>query len=260
MEECCHSVCRSKRIVAALLAAEGMSGTGNAFDGRNGLWEKVTGPFKLAPFPNQGGAYLTPRVQLKYWPIETNGQAAVWAALELRSKVHYSDVKTIDVFASKFTWFEIGSEPEKWDPKTRETADHSLPYIFARALVDGPIRVASFNDDAVRDASLRPLMGKIKVIPDDSIEAMLPAKTLIRVLAMSVDGNRYTAEIVNPLGHPDNPMQDRHIEEKFMTLAEPVLGPERCRNALKRWWRVSDAEDVSRLLQLLDLEATERRT
>jgi 2-methylcitrate dehydratase len=246
-------------LFAALLAAEGMTGPANVFEGRNGLWEKVTGPFELAPFPNQGGAYLTPRVQLKYWPIETNGQAAVWAALELRSKVNHSDLKAIEVFTSKFTWFEIGSEPEKWDPKTRETADHSLPYIFARALVDGPIRVASFNDDAVRDASLRPLMAKIKVIADDTIEAMLPAKTVIRVVAMTFDGRRHTVEIVNPLGHPDNPMQDRHVEEKFMALAEPVLGPERCRSALNQWWKVSEAEDVDRLLQLLDLEAPEHK-
>ena len=209
-----------------------MVGPGNAFDGRNGLWEKVTGPFELAPLPNDGGAYLTPRVQLKYWPIETNGQAAVWAALELRSKVKPSDLKEIEVFTSKFTWFEIGSEPEKWDPKTRETADHSLPYIFARALVNGPITVASFSDDAVRDPSLRPLMAKIKVIPDEAIEALLPDKTLIRVVATTLDGTRHTVEVVNPLGHPDNPMQDRHIEEKFMALAEPVLGRERCRTAL----------------------------
>jgi len=243
-------------LFAALLAAEGMAGPGNAFDGRNGLWEKVTGPFELAPFRNEGGAHLTPRVQLKYWPIESNGQAAVWAALDLRSKVKPSDVKEIDVFASKFTWFEIGSEPEKWDPKTRETADHSLPYIFARALVDGPIRVNSFNDEAVRDASLRPLMAKIKVIPDESIEALLPEKTLIRVVATTIDGTRHSVEVVNPLGHPDNPMQDQHIEEKFMVLAEPVLGRERCRAALDRWWRVRDAEDVSKLIQMLDLNAT----
>ena len=121
------------------------------------------------------------------------------------------------------------------------------------SLVDGPIRVASFNDDAVRDASLRPLMAKIKVIPDDSIEAMLPAKTLIRAVAITTDGSRHAVEIVNPLGHPDNPMQDRHVEEKFIALTGPVLGPERCRNALNQWWRVSDAEDVGQLLQLLDL-------
>jgi len=241
-------------LFAALLAAEGMSGPGSAFEGRNGLWEKVTGPFELAPFPNLGGEYLTPRVQLKYWPIETNGQAAVWAALELRSKVDPMKLEAIDVFASKFTWFEIGSEPEKWDPQTRETADHSLPYIFARALVDGPIRVSSFADEAVRDPALRPLMQKIKVLPDDAIEALLPQKTLIRVTAAANDGMQHTVEIVNPLGHPDNPMQDSHIEEKFLALAEPVLG-QRSRTALQRWWRVQDAADVGELMQLLDLRA-----
>src|SRR6266576_688128 len=219
-------------LFAALLAAEGMSGPGNAFEGRNGLWENVTGPFELARFPDQDGAYLTPRVQLKYWPIETNGQPAVWAALQLRAKTKPDEIKEIQVFTSKFTWFEIGSEPEKWDPWTRETADHSLPYIFARALVDGPIRVSSFNDEAVRDPALRPLMQKIKVIPDDAIEALLPAKVSIRGVATTSDGVCHSIEIVNPLGHPDNPMQDHHIEEKFMALAEPVLGEDRSRKAL----------------------------
>ena len=244
-------------LFAALLAAEGMTGLGNAFEGRNGLWEKVTGSFKLAPFPNRGGAYLTPRVQLKYWPIETNGQPAVWAALELRSQVDASELKEIEVFTSRFTWFEIGSEPEKWDPKTRETADHSLPYIFARTLVDGPITVGSFSDKAVQDFSLRPLMAKIKVIPDESIEALLPEKTLIRVKATSISGGSYSIDVVNPLGHPDNPMEDRHIEEKFLALAEPVIGKDRCSSLLDAWWHVHDAQDVSRLIQLLDLETPE---
>lgn len=193
---------------------------------------------------------------MKYWPIETNGQAAVWAALELRSQVKPSDLKEIEVFTSKFTWFEIGSEPEKWDPKTRETADHSLPYIFARALVNGPITVGSFSDEAVRDPSLRPIMAKIQVIPDEAIEALSPEKTLIRVVATTLDGMRHAVEVVNPLGHPDNPMQDQHIEEKFITLAEPALGQERCRTALERWWGVQDGGDISKLIQMLDINAT----
>ena len=241
-------------LFAALLAAEGMSGPGSAFEGRNGLWEKVTGPFDLTPFPDQGGVYLTPRVQLKYWPIETNGQAAVWAALELRAKTKADELREIEVFTSKFTWFEIGSEPEKWDPKTRETADHSLPYIFARALVDGPIFVSSFNDEAVRDPALRPLMQKIKVIPDDAIEALLPAKVLIRVVATTQDGGQHTVEVENPLGHPDNPMQDHHIEEKFMALAEPALGKDRSRTALESWWRVKDAQHIGALMNLVDIQ------
>ena len=239
-------------LFAALLAAEGMSGPGSAFEGRNGLWEKVTGPFELAAFPNRGGVPLTPRVQLKFWPIETNGQAAVWAALELRERLRIEDVEQIEVLCSKFTWFEIGSEPEKWDPQTRETADHSLPYIFARVLVDGPIRVSSFNDELVRDPALRPLMQKIRVIADDAIEAMSPQKTVLRAIAVTKNGNRRSVEIVNPLGHPDNPMQDSHIEEKFLALAEPVLGA-RARAALQSWWKIQDASDVGALVRLLDL-------
>jgi 2-methylcitrate dehydratase len=99
-------------------------------------------------------------------------------------------------------------------------------------------------------------MAKIKVIPDEAIEALLPEKTLIRVVATALDGTRHAVEVVNPLGHPDNPMQDQHIEEKFIRLAEPVLARERCRAALDRWWGVHDAENVSRLIQLLDIEAT----
>jgi 2-methylcitrate dehydratase PrpD len=96
-------------------------------------------------------------------------------------------------------------------------------------------------------------MTKIKVIPDESIEALLPEKTLIRVIATTLDGTRHAVEVVNPLGHPDNPMQDQHIEEKFIALVEPVLGRGRCRTVLARWWRVRDAEEVSGLIQLLEI-------
>ena len=95
-------------------------------------------------------------------------------------------------------------------------------------------------------------MQKIKVISDHAIEALLPQKTLIRVIATERNGARHSVEIVNPLGHPDNPMQDSHVEEKFLGLAEPILG-QRSRTALRRWWRVQDAEDVGELIQLFDL-------
>jgi 2-methylcitrate dehydratase len=237
----------------ALLAAEGMEGPANAFEGRNGLWDKITGPFEIEPFPNQGGKYLTPRVQLKYWPIETNGQPAVWAALELREKVQPKDLKSIEVLVSKFTHFEIGSEPEKWDPQTHETADHSLPYIFARTLVDGPLRVSSFADDKVLDPTLRPLMNKIQVVVDDDIEAQSKERVILRARATTNAGILHEVEVVNPLGHPDNPMQDKDIDAKFLALAEPVLGKDRSQAALVGWWKVADGDDVGSLVQLLAL-------
>lgn len=240
-------------VFAAQLAAEGMEGVGNAFEGRKGLFENITGPFELAPFPDSGGDFMILQVLLKYWPLETNGQPVVWAALALRDKVRPAEIDAIEVFCDEFTRFEIGSEPAKWDPRTRETADHSLPYIFARALVDGPITVASFADALVRDPALRPLMAKITVTADAAIEAMLPETMALRVVARTKGGAAHEVEIVNPLGHPGNPMTDADIEAKFRALAEPVIGPPRCRAALDAWWRVRDAGDLRPLVALLDL-------
>ena len=78
--------------------------------------------------------YLTPRVGIKYWPVENSAQRAVWAALKLREAVPAAAIAEIDIATARPIWREIGSEPAKWDPKTRETADHSLAlHLRARA-------------------------------------------------------------------------------------------------------------------------------
>ncbi len=240
-------------LFAACLAAEGMAGPGHAFEGRAGLFDNITGPFTLVDFPTEGGPSLTPRVQLKYWPIETNGQPVVWAALELRKVLAAPDIKAVEVFANKFTWFEIGSEPEKWDPQTRETADHSLPFIFARAFMDGPITTRSFTEDKVRDPALRPLMSKLTVTVDDALEAMLP-RMVLRVTVTAVNGAQHSVEVVDPLGHPDNPMQDKDIGQKFSAMAEPILGGQRCRSVLGALWQFREASEVATLFSMLDLK------
>lgn len=238
-------------VFAATLAAEGMIGPGNAFEGRAGLFDNVTGPFEIAPFPTDGGEFQITRTLLKYWPLETNGQPMVWAALELRDKIKPEDIETVDIRCDEFTRFEIGSEPEKWDPQTRETADHSLPYIFARTMVDGPLTVASFDEKPVRDPALRPLLSKITVTTDPEIEARLP-DMVIRAIVRTRDGASHEVEVVNPLGHPDNPMQDSDVEQKFRMQAEPALGAEKTNAALNAWWGLRDAEDVAPLIQMLD--------
>ena len=98
-------------------------------------------------------------------------------------------------------------------------------------------------------------MAKIKVIPDDAIEALLPEKVLLRVVATTDEGTRHRCEVVNPLGHPDNPMQDRDIEEKFRSLAEPVLGAARSRAAWEAWRGIASSPDIAALMNLLDVQS-----
>jgi 2-methylcitrate dehydratase PrpD len=75
------------------------------------------------------------------------------------------------------------------------------------------------------------------------------------VVATTDNGTRHTCEVVNPLGHPDNPMQDRDIEEKFTSLAEPVLGTERSRAAWEGWRGIAASPDVGSLMNLLDVQS-----
>jgi len=240
---------------ATLLAAGGMTGPDRPFEGKHGLWDLITGPFEITPFGGRGGKFRTSEVQLKYWPVEYNAQLVVWAALELRSKVNWRDLTDIDIGTYTFAYSEIGSDPEKWDPKTRETADHSLAYIFAKTLVEGTINADSFEEAAVRDPSLRPLMAKIRVRIDEEVDANYPAHVSMKVEATTTDGKRYILEPRDPLGHNKKPMQDKDIRTKFLGVAEPVLGPARASRALERWWDLQHVSDISGALALLNIKA-----
>lgn len=248
--------CRNA-VFATLLAAEGMTGPEAAFEGRHGLWEQITGSFQLEPFPDHGGDWKLPLIRLKYWPVEYNAQAGVWAALNLRQELPAEAIARIDIATYWSAWHEIGSEAEKWDPRTRETADHSLPYIFARALVDGTITTAAFGPAAYGDPCLRPLMAKIAVREDAAIEARYPAEIVMRVEATGLDGSHHTVEITDPRGDNRNPMNDAEIDAKFRSLAAPILGEARSDAALAAWRCIETASDLQPALDLLVPEATE---
>ncbi len=242
-------------LFGALLAGEGMTGPDRPFEGHHGLWEQITGPFELPAFGGRGGDFRIPVVQMKYWPVEYNAQAAVWAALELRSMVGWTDLAEIDIATYAFAWSEIGSGPERWDPKTRETADHSLPYIFARTLVDGTIGPASFEEAAYLDPSLRPLMAKIRVRKDDAIQALYPENVILRLQATTAGGGRFPIEIRNPVGHNHNPMKDEDVREKFLRAANPVLGLDRAAAALETWWNIREPRDFPGAFGLLEMNS-----
>jgi 2-methylcitrate dehydratase len=244
-------------IFAALLAAEGMTGPDRPFEGKHGLWDLITGPFTIEALPSEGGPYRTPDVQLKAWPVEYNAQLPVWAALELRSKADWRELAHIDIGTYTFAYTEIGSEPEKWDPKTRETADHSLPYIFAKVLVDGTIGVAAFEEAAYRDAGIRPLMNKIHLRIDEEIDSLYPGVVAMKVRATTNQGRVIELLPRDPLGHTNNPMKDADVRAKFTENSEPVLGPEQTALILEEWWKISELSppQLSRALDSLDRKA-----
>ncbi len=246
-------------VFAVLLAADGMTGPDKPFEGRHGLWDQITGPFALEPFADEGGAFLVTTSHFKFWPVDANAQAAVFAALQLRNMLRGEQIAHIDIATYWSSWHENASEPEKWNPMTRETADHSIPYVFARAFVDGTIGKKSFEDAAVLDPSLRPLMAKIGVHVDDEIEAIyqasFPKTVIMRLDVTTADGHHHLIEIKNPRGQPQNPMNGAEVDDKFLGQAEPVLGTDRARGALDAWRNIDRCQDFGRPFALLQFDS-----
>jgi 2-methylcitrate dehydratase len=227
------------------LAAEGMTGPEAPFTGRHGLTELISGPIDLPPFGTAPETFFMPRAKIKYWPVVYNMQALVWAAIELRRQVSIGDIDSIDVETYWSAWHESGSEPAKWDPTTRETADHSLPYILAWVLRHGEIDQRAFVPEAYTDPGTRPLMNRVTVRVNDEFEKDFPRVVRMRVTVKDRSGKTHSAYVVNPLGHEDNPVSAPELAEKCRRLLEPHLGPEAAAAAIDRWQTIDAAPDVT---------------
>lgn len=248
---CATAFATRNAVFATLLARRGLTGPGEAFEGRRGLWAQITGPFALS----LGGPQ--PRIlrtAIKPWPVCYHGQAPVDAAIELRRRVAVADLASIEVGTYAEAWRSIGSEEQKWDPRSRETADHSLPYLVARALVDGHISPASFAPESYLDPQLRPLMRKITARADEAASAAYPRQITATIVAKDRMGGEHIVTATNPSGHPDRPMTWEQLERKFRDLAATSLGGgARLDRAVAAWRAVATADDVGDLLAVIDV-------
>jgi 2-methylcitrate dehydratase len=249
-------------VFAALLARGGMTGPAPIFEGEKGFQKLVSGPLPIAaPFSQEAPASRVPpdgfmitKTSIKCWPVEYHAQSAVEAALALRPKVrNLSDVESVLVESHDAAVDIIGSEPEKWRPRSRETADHSLPYIVAAALADGQVTHRQFDPERFGDASLLDLVRRVEVRRHRELSSLYP-NTVGNVVTVRVRGGQtLTRRVDHACGNVNNPMSDEQVEAKFHSQADPVLGRERAA-ALVRWcWGLDRAANLDALADLLEV-------
>jgi 2-methylcitrate dehydratase len=119
---CATATAVRNAVFSALIAREGMTGPAQPFEGRDGLWQLVTGPFKeLRLPPTPPGATLS---NSKRFPTEGYTQALMPVVPEITAWTKAEDISAIQIEMSRLGALEIG-EPAKWDPRNRETADHN---------------------------------------------------------------------------------------------------------------------------------------
>jgi 2-methylcitrate dehydratase len=147
-----------------------------------------------------------------------------------------------------------GSEPEKWLPKTRETADHSLPYITARAMFDGDITNESFAPPKFLEPAVLAFMQKIKVAEDPALTARTGGAVPTRLTATLGDGRRIAREVDYAPGFAERPMSRAEVERKFRGNVGTRWSKERTDDVLATLWALDQMRDLHLLLGKLSLQ------
>lgn len=250
---CATAAATRSAIFAAMLAAEGMTGPNEPFDGKRGLWEQAVGkPVEIPEFPIGGSRsdddpFRITQTIVKSYPSQIHTQSPIGLAIELRKEVALSDIKSIHIDTYRSAASSAASEPEKWDPKTRETADHSIPFLVATALQEGAVVPGTFTPQGIADPTKRETLSKMTLVEDPEFTAKYPAQYNCRITITDQSGGVHTAHTAYSKGHNNNPLDDRELEGKFRNFSAGVLSDMQCDQVLETIWTIDEATDMDYL-------------
>ena len=230
-------------VFAALMAQKGYSGTEKVFEGKEGFMDAFIGwnakdenlnPTDMegrdgvsawswdidALVGDLGKSYKILECGMKAFPTEALTHTHISCVLKImvNNDLEYSDIEEVKVTAFAQA-YDILFDPTKYRPESRETADHSLPYCLATAMVDKKITTGSFSDEKLNDPRIFEVIDKIKGEPSIEFEKMFPAKQPSKVVITTKDGKQYSEYLEYPKGDPREPMTIDDLENKFNSLA-----------------------------------------
>ncbi len=238
-------------VFAALMAKEGYSGTEAVFEGKEGFMDTFFGwdvknqkaePVKMQGrealgewtwdvdklIGNLGEKFKIMECGMKAFPTEALTHTHITAVLKVvkDNNINYDEIEEIKITAIARA-VDILFDPHKYRPESRETADHSLPYCLAAAVVDKKITTSTFSDEKLKDPRIWEVIDKIKGEASEEFDKMFPEKQPSRATIKTKDGKIYSEYLEYPKGDPREPMTIEDIDTKFGGLAEGLLDKER---------------------------------
>lgn len=206
-----------------LLAARGVTGPLEVFEGEKGFMDAVAGYFEL-DWGAEGLERVT-RTILKKYNAEIHSQSVLEAVLGLRAdgRLAAADVARIeiDVFDVAYRIIGGGEEGDRTVVRTKEEADHSLPYLVAVALLDGQVLPGQFLPERIRSEDVQVLLRRVVVRPDEAFSRRFPAEMPCRVKVTCLDRRELTASLSDYPGFVTRGRTWEAAREKFERLAGP---------------------------------------
>jgi 2-methylcitrate dehydratase len=248
---CAYANASRNAVFASMLAARGMTGPSPIFEGVGGYFKAVTRqPFALETLGGERG-YKIMECSLKRFPLGQYSQTVVEAALQLRERIG-SAQEIVEVRIETVTTAIrlMAGDIDKWEPRTRESADHSMPYTVAIALLYGDVEEKHFGDSYLRDPQVLALTKRVKVKSSDEADRRMPEAMLCKMEIETASGAVQTATVEYHKGHWKNPMTDAEVEQKFRRLAREVLSDQAAERLLEALWRLDTLEDAGDIVRL----------
>lgn len=249
---CAYANASRNAVFAARLAGRGMTGPSPIFEGVGGYFKAVSrAPFELAQFGGRGQPFKIMECSIKRFPLGQYSQTVVEAALQVRAEIGSpSDIAEVEIETVTTAIRLMAGDPDKWEPATRETADHSMPYTVAVALIYGDVEEKHFDDEYLTDPAIRALTRRVKVRASDEADRRMPEAMLCRLTAVTKSGHRHTAVVEYHKGHYRNPMSESEVEAKFRKLAVKSLSRSGADRLLQSLWRLEDVRDAGEIVRL----------
>ena len=211
-------------IFAARLAAEGMTGPYEAFDGLFGLWNQTVGkPYELPKLARKGGTFGVQQTNIKMYPVRDSCQLPVNIAQALRIKVAANDIASLKITTYKSAYKGAVEDPELWAPKTRETADHSMLIAVAIGLIDGTLTPETFENGRFLDSDVLSLIGRTEVVVSDKFSSLTPGVRTCRLEAVDNTGATHVVEQALTAKDIEVGPSDGEVKQKFMDLTGRMM-------------------------------------
>ena len=246
------------RLYSCYLASAGVEGPVRAYTGELGFLKLIGAGRDTVERLREGLHVDQPlrgigRTMFKRWPVGSRGQSAIRAALEARA--HVSDIaaiKAVRVTTDAEAYEHlVAIRTNPWSPHSRETADHSMPYIVAAAVIEGSIRPSSFAQSTVNDPTRSAFLAeRVTVERATSLSLGAASGYLTRVEIEMMDGHVFAGDAKPAPGHQLSPFSDHDVEEKLFENVEPILGSAQVGRIAAALWSIDSLDDVRTLTAL----------
>ena len=208
---------------AAFLARAGITGPEAVFEGNKGFKEAIAGPFEIDW--SKENLEIVRQTSIKRFNAEFHAQSVIEAAIELRQDgvdPRRIERVEVDVFQVAYDIIGGGEEGAKTLIRTKEEADHSLPYMTAVALLDGQLQPAQYDPERIGRKDVQQLLQRVVVRPDAGLSARFPREHPCRVRITLADGQVRTRDKSDYLGFVTRPASWGEVEAKYRALGGPA--------------------------------------